>query len=71
MKLIILEKTIKLEPEDNEDMFMIGRISKNMKCKITKDNQHLEPKITGFEIPIPDTLNMLAEGVIEEVKDEY
>jgi len=71
MKLEISDKYIKLIPEDSEDMFMIGRISKNMKCRIIKNKQHLQTKITDFEIAITDALEMLAEGIIpKENEDE-
>ena len=64
MKMTIKDKTISFAPENNDEIFMLGRISKNMKCKITEDRQRLKQKITDFEINISYILEMLAEGII-------
>jgi hypothetical protein len=70
MKLEIDNKMLRFIPEDDQDMFILGRMSKNMNMKIVTDKQHLEKKITDFEAKITDVIEMLTEAIIPMEEDD-
>lgn len=68
MLIHIDEKNFKFKPENNEDWFDLGRITKNMNCNIKVDKSRLNSEIKNISIPIKDVLEMLSNGKIIEDK---
>lgn len=62
MKLEIKERAILFKPESSNDWFVLGRISKNVKCNIRTDNSRLKELDKEVTIPILEVLEILANG---------